>query len=201
MELDDFKSTGKKEATPGYRKNHLNSEKMNSFIEELKAKDASERKKALTYITMFFVFVAVYAATMRLHQGLMKTGFALLVMAFVLILGYMFWRYRRIRDVDYSAPAIVFLREAEERYKYMTTTDWLVTIPLILLLVTGGCIVVYATLTRYFGDSIIPVVIYLCIMALAVAIGFWASHKDWKATKGWMLDRIRKMIRESGVEE
>lgn len=60
---------------------------------------------------------------------------------------------------------------------------------------------VYATFTRYFGDSILPVVIYLGIMALAVGTGFWASRRDWKAGKGRMLDRIREMIGESDFEK
>ncbi|MEI6455207.1 MAG: hypothetical protein WCO93_02870 [bacterium] len=172
---------------------------MDNFIEELKAKDSAEKKKILVFIIIFFVFVAVYSSSLSLHQGGMRTGFSILVLGFFLILGYMFWRFRRLKKVDYSAPTMTFLENAEERYKFMTPIDWVITIPLLILLIVGGSVIVHSTFIRYFPVSYVPLIIYLCIMAGAVTVGFWASQKDWRKGNGKVLERIRQMKKEFGI--
>jgi hypothetical protein len=199
MELDDFKNKDKIQSTPEFTGEGTNMQPMETLIEELKALDNKERKKAGIFIIIFSMFVAVYSSTATLHQGGMKTGFSLLVLGFILVLGYIFWRYRRIKNVDYSAPTTVFLSDAEQRCRFMGPLDWVITIPMIILFIIGGSVVVHSTFNRYFGDSIIPLVIYLGIMAAAIAIGFRASYKDWKNDKGWMLKKIREMKREFGI--
>jgi len=83
----------------------------------------------------------------------------------------------------------------------MGPLDGVITIPMLILFIIGGSVVVHSTFNRYFGDSIIPLVIYLGIMAAAFAIGFWASYKGWKNDKGWMLKKIREMKRNSGYKK
>jgi hypothetical protein len=129
----------------------------------------------------------------------MKTGFSLLVVGFITVLGYSFWRYQRIKNVDYTAPSTVFLRDAEQRYRFMTPVDWLITVPMLILFITSGGIVVHSTFIRYFGDSLIPLFIYLGFMVMVVAFGFWASYKDWEKDKGWMLRKIRETQKSFGI--
>jgi hypothetical protein len=201
MELDDFRKSGKKETVSQFREAEIKSDKMESTIGELKVKDAEERRKTRMFIILFFVFVAVYSGSLGLHQGGMRTGFSILVLAFVLILGYVFWRFQRLKSVDYAAPATMFLKEAEKRHKFMTTRDWVITIPLLILLITGGSIIVHSTFIRYFSDSLVPLFIYLGLMAGVLAFSFGASIKNWKKSKGAMLEKIRQMQQELGVNE
>jgi len=199
MELDDFKNIGNEEIISNTEPTELKPKNMESFIEELKTKDASERKKTLIFIPIFFVFIGVYSASITLYKGGMRTGYALLILGFSLILVYIFWRFRRLKDINYSAPTTIFLRDAERRHMFMTTLDWLITIPLLALLVTGGSFIVYFSFLRYFPGTYVPLLIYLCIMACAIGVGFWASHKDWVKNKGWILTRIRQMKEELGI--
>jgi hypothetical protein len=199
MELDDFKNIGKSQKTPEFTGDKSNTEPMETFINELKLQDEKQRKSLLALVGIFAMFVAVYSGTFSLQKGDMKAGYALLVFGFVLVLGYMFRKFRQIIKVDYTAPATVFLQKAEQRYRFMTLTDWVITLPLLALFITGGSLIVHASFTKYFGDSIIPVVVYLFIMALAVGIGFWAGRKNWNKHYEATLEKIREMKREFGV--
>jgi hypothetical protein len=196
MELDDFKNTGNTQQPPEITGEKPNSPLMDTLIEELKALDAKESQKIRLFIIIFGMFVVIYSSTFALQKGDMKTGFSLIVLGFILVLGYMYWRYRRIKHVDYNLPTKVFLADAEHRYRHMTPTDWLVSIPLLSLFIAGGSIVVHTTFTLYFGNSILPLVIYLIIMVLAVVVGFYVGYKDWKKDKGGMLEKIRSLREE-----
>jgi len=199
MELDDFKQGKDSKQMPALTGSQSNQNNMNNFIEELKIKDAAERKKVLVFIIMFFVFVAVYSSSLGIQHRGMRTGFSILVLGFLMILGYMSWRLRRLKNVDYTAPTATFLKEAEKRYKFMAPLDWAITIPLLIILITGGSMIVHSTFTRYFPGSYLPLVIYLCIMAGAVIVGFRASFSDWKKKNGRVLERVRRMKKEFGI--
>jgi hypothetical protein len=199
MELDDFKQKTGNRPMPEINGSPSDQSNLNNFIEELKAKDAAQRKKVLVFIIVFFVFIAVYSSSMSLHLGGMRTGFSILVLGFLLILGYMSWRFLRLKNVDYTAPTATFLMEAEKRYKFMTPTDWIITIPLLMILITGGSVIVHSTFLRYFPDSYLPLVIYLCIMAGVVTVAFLAGFSDWKKKNGKVIERIRLMKKEFGI--
>jgi len=199
MELDDFKKDGRSPQVPEFTGEKTTTQPMETLIGELKALDSKHRKMAGFFIIFFGMFVAVYSSSFALHQGGMKTGFLLLVVGFIIVLGYSYWRYRRIKNVDYTAPTTVFLRDAEQRYRFMTPVDWLITVPMLILFITGGSIVVHSTYTRYFGDSLVPLFIYLGIMVMAVAFGFWASYKNWERDKGWMLKKILETQKAFGI--
>lgn len=199
MELEDFKSILNEESGRNRSTINLNSDKMTTLIEELKKQDAEDRRKTFYFIIMFFVFVVVYAGTRNLHQGGMRTGFSILVCAFFLILGYFFWFFQRLKRVNYGAPALQFLKDAERRYRFMNASDWMITIPLIVLLISGGAMIVHYTFIKYFGDSMIPLFIYLGFMACVVGFGFWASVVNWRKSKGSILKKIREMQREIGA--
>ena len=198
MELDDFKNINIKGTIPEFNQQEQNKNHMDTFIEELKAADSKERNKIRGFIIIFGTFVAIYSSSLGMHKGTMRDGFAILVLAFVLILAYTFWNYRRIKRVNYTAPTIQFLKEARKRHSFMPPMEWVFVIPLLALLITGGSLIVHFTFIRYFGISYWPLAIYLLIMAGAVGVGFWASKRHWKRDKGEILEKIRKMQQEFG---
>jgi hypothetical protein len=199
MELDDFKNRNKTHTTPEITGEGKNRQTMETFIEELKALDAKERKKAGIMMIILVMFIAVYSSSFTLQKGDMKTGYSLLVLGFIIAIVYAFWRYRRIKDVNYTVPTTVFLTDAEQRCRFMTPVDWLITIPILILFIAGGSVIVYSTFIRYFGDSLVPVFIYLGIMAGAITVGFWASYRNWEKDKGWMLKKVQELKREFGI--
>lgn len=198
MELDDFKRAplpdkGSYENAAGKKPDNLD-----NFIEELKQADIKDRKKARMFIIVMIMFLVIYTPIMMRYQGMMKDGFAMIVMGFALILVYLFRRYRKIRKIDYSAPTVKFLKETAERLSFMRPADWFISIPLLFLLITGGGLVVYASFLKYFGTSPWPLTIYLIVISAAVAVGFWSGIKIWKKDKGGIVDKIRKMQEEFG---
>ena len=109
-----------------------------------------------------------------------------------LILFYLLRKLLRNKKIDYSAPTITFLKNAEKRYRFMPFLDVVMTIPLLALLITGGGIIVKVSFTRYFPGSFLPLILNLIFMAGVVAFGFWASYRNWLRDKGEILEEIRK---------
>jgi len=198
MELDDFRNINIKGTPPEFNQQEQNKNQMDTFIEELKAADSRERKKIVGFIIIFGIFVAVYSSSLSIHKGTMRDGFAILVLAFVLILAYMLFGYLRIKRINYTAPTIQFLGEAKKRHSFMPPREWFFVVPLLALLIAGGSLIVHSAFTRYFGVTYWPLTIYLLFMACVVGVGFWASKKHWKREKGEMLEKIRKMQQEFG---
>ena len=198
MELDDFKNTVLPDNEPYQDVSTDKEKKMDIFIEELKAADAKDRKNTRMFIIIMGMFVVIYSSALVRYHGTMKDGFAMLVLGFALTLFYLFWRYRKIRNIDYSVPSVRFLREAGQRHRFMSPVDWIVIIPMLLLFIAGGGIIVYASFLKYFGPSAWPLAIYFVVMAAAVAVGFWSGIKTWKRDKRGLLEKIRKMQEEFG---
>jgi hypothetical protein len=144
------------------------------------------------------MFVVIYSSALARHDGTMRDGYAMLVLGFALTLFYLFWRYRKIRNIDYSAPSVRFLREAGQRHRFMRPVDWIITIPMLLLFITGGGIIVYTSFFKYFGSSPWPLAIYSVVMAAAVMTGFWSGIKIWKRDKRGILEKIRIMREQFG---
>lgn len=198
MELDDFKRTilPDKEPYQGINKDKEN--KMDIFMEEIKAADAKDRKNTRMFIIVMSMLVLIYSSTLLSNRGTMRDGFAILVLGFILTVFYLFWRYRKIRNIDYSAPSVSFLKEAGQRYRFMKPVDWIITILMLFLFIAGGSIIVYSSISKYFGQSVWPLAIYFGVMAAAMVIGFWSGIKIWKRDKKGILEKIRKMQEEFG---
>jgi phosphoglycerol transferase MdoB-like AlkP superfamily enzyme len=142
------------------------------------------------------MFIVIYSGAQSLQKEEIKSGYGILIVGFSLILFYLFRKLLRNKKIDYSAPTITFLKNAEKRYRFMPFLDVVITIPLLALLITGGGIIVKESFTRYFPGSFLPLVIYLIFMAGVVAFGFWASYRNWLRDKGEILEEIRKMRKE-----
>ena len=193
MELDDFKNIGTTGEKPEMGDEKSIKENMETFIDELKANDTKERKQIISFILIIVLFIAIYSESFAIQKTALKPGYALLILGFVLILFFMFHRFFRNRKVDYTVPTKVFLLQAEHRYKFMNLVDWIITVPLLALLVTGGALIVHASFMRYFPGSAFPLIIYLILMTGAIIFGYWASRKNWIRDKKRMFEEIRKL--------
>jgi hypothetical protein len=199
MELDDFKNIGKTTQLSENKGDHANNEPMETLINELKAADEKQRKKIRVFIIVFAMFMAVYSGILAQQKSDMKTGFALIVLGFACVLLYTFWRFLMINKVDYTAPTAIFLKKAEQRYRFMGLIDFIIIPLLITLLTIGGGLVVAGSFRKYLENVTIPIIIYLVVMCAAVAIGFWSERKNWEKEYGAIIKKIRDMRREFDV--
>lgn len=193
MELDDFKNKVQagKEFAAGDR-----SESISSLVEELKKADAEVKKKIWVFAIIMLGFCVIYLSILTSQRQEIREGYFLLVTGFLIILLYHLISLYRLRKIDYSAPTLVFLKRAKQRYSFMKPADWLV---LIVFLGTGGYgggIIVWYSFAKYFSDPTPALVIYIFILCMAVGIGFWSSRRDWKKTKGDLTSKIGKLILE-----
>jgi len=196
MELDDFKKILKKDDKQGTAGSGAGNGKLDSLISEMQIQDEKDRKKTGLYIIIFFAFVAIYSGLLTLNRGTMRDGFSVIVLGFVLATGYMFRLYLRVRSVDYTLPAAIFLRKAEKRYRFMNPADLVISCVLIAIFTLGGGMVVSASFAKYAGDNILPLIIYLAVMASAITIGFISSHRIWEKEKADTIKKIRSALEE-----
>jgi hypothetical protein len=196
MELDDFKHIEKMNAPSPETMPVSSKLPIQSLVEEVKTHDAALLKALLIMMISFGALGIVYLTSISRNTGLMKTGYVLLGSGFLLMEIYFFTKYRIRKKTDYAAPALEFLRQAEQRYAFWSPSDLLVSLPLLLAMGLGGGLIVYASFQKYFPGSIIPSIIYILIFCAAVAVGSWAGRKQWVQNNKPIYEKIRKMREE-----
>lgn len=196
MELDDFKIKGKEFENFEQNDEQSTQGNFNSLIMDLKAADLKARRKTIFFMIIIFSFIAVYSSVLTRQNGPVSIGYEILIGGFFLILIYGFSQFLRVKNIDYTAPAIVFLKKAERRHAFMKLSDWFITVPLIAILGTGGGFIVYYSFSAYHVNYQLLTVIYTILFIMLVIFGFWASRKNWKKEKGEILERIKKMRQE-----
>ena len=193
MELDDFKSIG---LSMEDGKPKGNGEQTESLLRDLKAMDAKMKKMTAMLIAMNSALFATYAGIFTMQDGWLRTGYSLLILGFVLIIAWFGYKFIRLKKINYAAPVNKFLEQAIARYTFMRTIDWIVTIPLLAILGTGGLLVVWFRFKHYFDTPYIAALIYLLVFSGAIVVGFWSSLKEWKKTYGPLVTRIKMMQAE-----
>jgi hypothetical protein len=119
--------------------------------------------------------------------------------SFSLLIAYFLTKYLRMRNIDYSVPVARFLQDAEKRYRYWTVTDFMVSVPMLILMCAGGGLIVYGSFQKYFPGSYLPLIIYLIVFGAALSVGSWAGRKQWKNQYGSTYEKIVKLKREFEV--
>jgi len=193
MELDDFK-TGLGPVTGPSEKENGNG--ISSLMDEIKANDEILRKRIMLFLGMNIALFSIYAASFAAKSGGLRMGYSFLVLGFALIVAYFLFRYLRLKNINYTAPVKDFLLAAKRRYAYMTLWDWVVIIPLLAIVGTGGFLVVWFSFSKYFPKPYLAAIIYLILFGSAIGIGFWSSKKQWIRESGDRLRCIREMLRE-----
>lgn len=196
MELDEFKNLSDSGISAEQKPLPDPQSSMDDLIRELKVKD-QERKKAMRILLMSFTALAViYITSVARNEGFARLGYLMLGGSFSILIVYFSTKYFRMRKIDYSAPIISFLRDAKKRYKYWSLSDFIVSVPMLLVLCTGGGLIVYASFQKYFPGSVVPMIIYLTIFASALSVGSWAGRKQWKKQYSRTYGQIVRLIAE-----
>ena len=86
-----------------------------------------------------------------------------------------------------------FLEKAEKRLIFMQLYDWLVVIPLLALLGTGGGFVLVTTLSRYTSNIELLIVIWVIFFIALILFALTVSRKSWAREHSILLDEVRKI--------
>jgi hypothetical protein len=200
MELDDFKLKVKPAEIPGQEDKPVNLSGVDGLVEELKAADSKARRSVSRFMNIIFLLLGFYLSRLLIYRGPLFIGYELLVIGFVLILVYFFWKLLLLRKIDYTAPSMTFLKKAERRYTFIPLSEWFLIIPILAILGTGGGFVVHHSFLKYFEHTTIPLLIYIVFFIFVIFFGLWASKKNWKKDQGIIMEKIKKMRREMEME-
>ncbi len=200
MELDDYKN---RNWEPGMMagENPRDQVSLQPLIEELKEKDAQDRKAIRYLVMMFSVFLAIYAGGLGRYQGLMQAGYAFLAGGFLLTLIYFGVKLWMRRKIDYSESTAVFLRKAQQRHTYLPWPELLISTGLILVMGAGGGMIVFVSFEKYFPGSWIPLAVYVAVFLAATAIGHFSGKKIWNKNKRPLFEKIRALREEFLIDD
>ncbi|MHC1738502.1 MAG: hypothetical protein AB9882_10880 [Ignavibacteriaceae bacterium] len=187
MELDDFKNTGVS------REVGVGDQGMDELLSEFKSREVNKKKKTLQItgmLTMLFVVNAVFIVRSEAPTNI---GYGLICTGFILGAIYIYWRYKALKESDYLLPTDIFLKKAEGRIKFMGLTDYLIVIPLLAILGTGGGILFVDRLSLYLGEAELLSVIWICFFVGLCVFAIIVSRKNWKREDGELAERISEM--------
>jgi hypothetical protein len=189
MELDDFRTVNKLSVNGCKTINDENMEKLFIKVRENFAK----RKKTAIIVAGFNLLLSIlYAGLLNKDDMVYNLGLTLLCAGLLTGSLYAFFKSRRLNFSAYSLPLLSFLRQTEKNLAFMPPYDWLVVIPALALLGTGGGFVLVDRLLRYTSNTELLIVIWVVFFIALIIFSFTVSRKDWEKENGQLLDEVRR---------
>ncbi len=193
MELDDFKKKNKQKVDFTLADDHSINERMDSMIDMFRLNEKKQRKKVLHIMSLDLALAVIYIAIMASQTGMAQLGYFILGMSLFVAVLYLFLRYKPFSAETYSLPIKEFLHKAERKVNYFNQLDYLILIPILGFLGTGGGMVFIARLLRYTDNGTLLIIIWVLFFVSLCIFGFWAGHKNWKKEYGEIHRRITEM--------
>ena len=131
---------------------------------------------------------------------MMQGGLALI---YVLVTVVYIWAVRKLSRIDYTEPVRRFLEQAEVRYRFMRTSDWLLALTglLTVMVIMSVGSVPYLSRIFGFGEDYLPMSIIFPGFLIAVALmGLYFTRKNWERDRAplWhQIKQIQEDLRES----
>jgi hypothetical protein len=196
MELDDFKNRNSRHNTIKSETGLINNSLMDVLIDSFKIEIKSQRKKSLIWISVLLMLGIIYLSTSARVSDFTSIGYHLTVIGFVLGGIYLYFRYRTLPDSIYTLPVLEFLDKAEKKIKFINLIDWLIIVPLLLMLGTGGGIIFTTRLLNYTDNITLLLIIWVIFFIALSIFGFVAGKKNWEKEHAVLLREFQK-ARES----
>lgn len=195
MELDDFKqrafSSDKRDDIPDLPDINLLKDKIQSNLKK-------QRRNLIIFAGVDMAIALIYLSRLNSGSILFKLGIALIALGLLLSAAYLWFSAKLLKDSVFSLPLTEFLSTSEKRLRFMRLKDWLIILPLLLLLGTGGGLV-FTTRLLLYTENLVVLVIIWCIFFPGLCIfGFIVSRKDWVKAHGPLLEEIKKL--QSGLQ-
>lgn len=189
MELDDFKKKDKQNREFGTADNHRIDDMINLF----RSYEKNQRKKVLYIMVLNLSLAAIYTTIMTSQNGMAQLGYFILGMSCFGAVLYLWFRYRPLSPKSYSLPLREFVERAVRKVSYFNTIDYIILIPLLGFIGTGGGMVFITRLSRYTDNRTLLIIIWVLFFISLCVFGFWAGRKNWKKEHGDIHGRIVKM--------
>ena len=191
MELDDFKQKEFPSDQKGMEAGR--SVISGQLMEKLQSELRREWVRTLAWMAVLVMF-SIHFLTLRTGTAdLASMGGSFIAAGFILGAVYLYLRYRPLAPSLYRLPTAEFLSTAEKRLRYMNASDLLVVIPLLLLLGTGGGMVLVSRLSHYTDNVNLLLAMWVIFFVLLSLFGFYAGKKDWEKTHSALLQEVRRL--------
>lgn len=185
MELDDFKK--------GKSRGSASPNRMDEMISLFKSYQAEQRKKSVYWSGFLILLSVIYFSLMRNLAVSSKAGMLILGVGCILGALYIFLRYRPLQASSFTLSTKDFLALAEDNLKYFKVIDWLIVIPLLLILGTGGGLVFVNSLLHHTDNAMLLIIIWCIFFPSLSVFGFFAGKKNWKRDYGTLLNDLEQM--------
>lgn len=193
MELDDFKKNDREGVSPGPDSASRQGSEIGQVTDAFKAHMDKQRKKVLFTIIFLIALSTIYISRLVKEISWLSTGYGLIIIGFILGAVYLYFANKPLPEKIYSLPMSEFLSKAEKKLLFMSLRDWLIVIPLLLTLGTGGGIIFIVSLLKYTSNLNLLIFIWSSFFVALVTFAFYVSKKDWRKEHGDMLKQIRSL--------
>jgi hypothetical protein len=192
MELDDFKNSNLKKKEDVIETSLNHNSRTDKFIELFKIEIKNQKKRSLKWMSFLLLLGVIYISVSVKMDSLTRTGYHLCVIGFILGALYVYFRYRALPDSFYTMPVSDFIDKVEMNLKFMKLSDWLIVLPLLLILGTGGGMIFITRLLQYTDDFITLLLIWIMFFVSVTIFGFYASKKNWKKEYESLFEEFQK---------
>lgn len=193
MELDDFKKRDEQNIEVSTPDNDSINHRIDDMIDLFRSHEKNQRKKVIIRMVFILALATIYFAIMSSQNGIAQLGYFILGISLFVAVLYLWIRYRPLSPKSYSLPQIQFVDIAVRRLSYFNTIDYIILIPLLGFIGTGGGMVFISRLSRYTGTSTLLIIIWVIFFISLCVFGFWAGNKNWQKENGDIHNRIMKM--------
>ncbi len=154
----------------------------------------SEKKQARMRNMLIMLFI-LYTALAASQSGATATGYRLCGLGFVLGAAYLYFRYRPLPANAYTLPIMVYLRKAEKQLRYLTTVDYFIILPLLVIIGIGGGLILTGGLSNYTDRIDLLTGIWVIFFTGLCIFGFWAGRKTWIRDYSKIHDNVRETLK------
>ena len=186
MDLDDFKTKENAEGGGGEAA-------LTHLREAIRENMNKERRKALVFTVVLISLASLYMVSRLQGETDYNAGLYFVSAGFLLGAVYLYLKSRTLHASIYDLPVAEFATKARKRLVYFRFIDWLIVLPLLALLGTGGGMILISRLMRYTDNFILLLVIWIAFFTGLSVFGFFAGKKNWERDHGNLYREIEKL--------
>lgn len=176
MKTDDKLSGNYNSPDNDGKTGRLDTDQLIGLFRKFEKKQAATRRLVIGVNTVLFILYTAVAAS---QTGATATGYRLCGLGFVLGAAYLFFRYRPLPASAYTLPIMDYLRKAEKQLRYFTAADYLIILPLLIIIGIGGGLIFTGRLSNYTDKIDLLTGIWAVFFTGLCLFGFFAGRKKW----------------------
>lgn len=176
MKTDDKLSGNYNSPDNDGKTGRLDTDQLIGLFRKFEKKQAATRRLVIGVNTILFILYTAVAAS---QTGATATGYRLCGLGFVLGAAYLFFRYRPLPASAYTLPIMDYLRKAEKQLRYFTAADYLIILPLLIIIGIGGGLIFTGRLSNYTDRIDLLTGIWAVFFTGLCLFGFFAGRKKW----------------------